>query len=305
MTFQPISSRAPVALFVYARPVHTQRTIKALADNRGAAETDLIIYCDGARDSTDFDDIEQTRQIAETSEGFRSVTLVRRSKNFGLAANIIDGVSKTVSQYGKVIVLEDDIVTAPGFLDYMNEALDKYSSQKSVWHISGWNYPIDTDGIGDAFFVRIMNCWGWATWDDRWKHFERDPATLPSKFDSRDRSRFNVDDAHDFFAQIEANKAGRIKTWAIFWYAAIFRQKGLCLNPSRSLVTNIGHDGTGENCGVAEGEQMPPAHTASFILPENIIEDPIAFQRIKRHLRIPLHRRIFARLVRPLRGSSR
>ncbi len=115
-------TRAPIALFVYARPDHTERTIKALATNHGAAETDLIIYCDGARGDADRSNVDETRRVAASSSGFRSVTLVEHPGNLGLAENIISGVSETCKRHGRVIVLEDDIVTAPGFLDYIESS---------------------------------------------------------------------------------------------------------------------------------------------------------------------------------------
>jgi len=78
-----------------------------------------------------------------------------------------------LNEYGKIIVLEDDLLTSPYFLKFMNEALEYYKNEKKVWHISGWNYPINNEGLDDVFFWRTMNCWGWATWADRWQYFEK------------------------------------------------------------------------------------------------------------------------------------
>ena len=155
-------------------------------------------------------------------------------------------MTKIVNKYGKIIVLEDDIVTSPYFLKFMNEALEFYDNEDKVWHISGWNYPFGHDMIeDDAYLWRLMNCWGWGTWKKRWKHFEKPQKVFFSK---DDKKRFNLDGAENFFKQVEWNQSGKINTWAIYWYLSIFKQNGLCLNPTESLTQNIGNDGSGTNC---------------------------------------------------------
>ena len=273
---------APVVLAAYARPDHVRRTLEALAANHGAADTDVFVYCDGARGEQDREAVLATRTVIGNAAGFRSISIVERETNIGLAQNIILAVTEIVVDRGQVIVLEDDIVTSPGFLQFMNQALDQFRDRPEVWHISGWNYPIETSGLDDAFFLRVMNCWGWATWSDRWQHFQRAPEALVKAFSPSQRRAFNLDGAHDFFAQIESNVIGTKVTWAIFWYAAIFLRGGLCLNPARSLVQNIGFDGTGENCGIAPIAQSSMAGSDQLSLPHDIEESALAVQRIQK-----------------------
>jgi hypothetical protein len=239
---------APIVLFVYNRPTHTRRTIEALQKNELAIDCELFVYSDNARDEKARAGVDAVRAYIKTIMGFKKVTIIEREKNKGLATSIIDGVSDVVNRYGRVIVLEDDIVTSPYFLRFMNDALDYYENEKKVWHISGWNYPIDGDGVDDVFLWRMMNCWGWATWADRWAHFEKDPQKLIDTFDKKDVYRFNLDGAEDFWGHVLANYNGTMNTWAIFWYATIFQNDGLCLNPRQTLVDNIGLDGSGVNC---------------------------------------------------------
>ncbi|MTC55630.1 MULTISPECIES: glycosyltransferase [Providencia] len=241
---------APVVLFVYGRPIHTQRTIDALLQNPESKDTDLIVYSDGPKQHSDTEKVESVRDIIKKTSGFKSINLIERTENLGLSANIIDGVTKVCEEYGKVIVLEDDIVTSPFFLNFMNSALNKYQSNEKVWHISGWNYPLkNTEELPETFFWRTMNCWGWATWKDRWQHFEKSPQKLVTSWDQETIQKFNLDGYHNFWSQVEENISGKLNTWAIFWYATIFSHKGLCLNPTTSFVANIGNDGSGENCG--------------------------------------------------------
>ena len=93
-----------------------------------------------------------------------------------------------------------------------------------------------------------MNCWGWATWADRWSLYKKNIKETISEFTCSDIKKFNIDGVENFWDQILANKDGKINTWAIFWYATIYKNGGLCVNPSKSFITNIGHDNSGTNC---------------------------------------------------------
>ena len=241
---------APIVLFTYNRPWHTQRTVEALQKNELASESELFIYSDDAKNQNARKNVDQVRDYLETINGFKKIIIIRRDKNWGLTNSIIDGVTKIVNQFGSIIVLEDDLVTSPYFLKFMNDALKLYKNEKRVWHISGWNYPIKVDGLEDVFLWRGMNCWGWATWSDRWQYYEKNIDKTISSFSKEDIKKFNLDGvAKDFWNQVIANKNGKINTWAIFWYGSIFKQDGLCLNPTKTLVENIGNDASGTNFG--------------------------------------------------------
>jgi hypothetical protein len=240
---------APIVLFVYNRPDHTRKTVEALSKNLLASESELFVYSDYPKDTAATDRVEEVRAYIKTIQGFKSVTIAERDKNWGLAASIIDGVTNVVNKYGKVIVLEDDIVTSPYFLTFMNDALDFYADKPEVWHVSGFTYP-HIKGVKDAFFWRSMNCWGWATWKNRWCYFEKVPEKLIATFSKRDIYRFNIYGADDMWGQVLANQTGKINSWAIFWEAVIFQHNGLCLDPAVSFVRNIGLDGTGVHCGI-------------------------------------------------------
>ena len=158
---------SPIVLFVYNRPWHTKQTVEALQKNELAKESELFIYSDEAKNKDVRKSVDEVREYIGKIDGFKKVTIIKREKNWGLANSIIDGVTKTVNEYGKIIVLEDDLITSPYFLKFMNEALEFYKEEQKVWHISGWSYPINTNNIDDVFFLRVMNCWGWATWADK------------------------------------------------------------------------------------------------------------------------------------------
>ena len=246
---------APIILFVYNRPEHTEKTILALQQNHLADQSVLYIYADGAKPEAKpeiLQQINQVRQIIKKVWGFKETHIIEREKNQGLADNIVDGVTNIINQYGKVIVLEDDIVTSPGFLKYMNEALDLYQKEEQVMHISGYIPDLGND-LPETYFYNQTSCWGWATWKDRWANFENDPARLLTQITDQNRLfEFDLDGSYPFSSHLNANITGQMKTWAIKWHASVFLKDGLCLHPKHSLVRNIGADGTGSNSGTTD-----------------------------------------------------
>ncbi|HFN5910489.1 TPA: hypothetical protein ACHGG4_004530 [Escherichia coli] len=275
------NSYAPVILFVYARYDHTKKTIEALVDNYHAAETDLIIYSDFCSHEKDKENVEKVRAYIRTISGFKSVTIIERLSNYGLAKNIIEGVTEVCKRYDRVIVLEDDLITSRYFLKYMNHALRRYELNLDVWHVSGWTYPIKLNSDDNSFLWRVMNCWGWATWSNRWQYFEKEPSLIISEWDAKRIKAFNLDGYHDFFEQILMNHEGKKNTWAIFWYATIFKNHGLCLNPIKTHVKNIGHDGSGQNCGIKDIYKSQLAQSYSDSFPDIIVENEQAVEKIK------------------------
>lgn len=239
---------APIVLFVFARPDHTRRTLNALAANKLANESDLIIYADAARRPEEIDRVNEVRAFINSVTGFRTVTVIERDRNYGLARNIIEGVTAACERYSRVIVLEDDIETSPFFLQYMNDALDYYKDSSKVMHISGCRYPVKSFGEDDTFFLHVPLCWGWATWDRAWNMFDKN-ISIMKYFDKSMIRHFDFDGAYAYWKQLELNQSKKIDTWFVFWYAKLFLSGGLSLFPSISMVRNIGFDNSGVHCG--------------------------------------------------------
>jgi acetyltransferase-like isoleucine patch superfamily enzyme len=302
MKYEHIKDRldlAPIVLFVYARLDHVQKTVNALQKNELATDSDLIIYSDGWKSDQDKNTVNEVREFLNSIDGFRSIQIINRPCNFGLAKNIIQGVTQVFERFKKIIVLEDDMVTHTSFLTFMNDALNFYDDKKTVWHISGWNYPIDTKGLGDAFLWRAMNCWGWATWSDRWKYFDKSPTALVTEFSSKDIEEFNLHGSQDFWSQVISNINGEKSTWAVFWYATIFKNNGLCVNASNSLVFNIGVDGSGENCDLNNSfdtKLINVLNKNKFYFDGYIVENTIALEKIKKFNKRLLYPKIIRKL---------
>jgi hypothetical protein len=240
---------SPIVLFVYSRPEHTRRTLEALAANAMADQSDLIVYADSARSEREAEAVRAVREMIRTTSGFRSVTLVERDMNFGLARNIIEGVSEVLRQHDRVIVLEDDMVTSPFFLTYMNESLERYANDDRVVSIHGYVYPV-AGVLPEAFFLPGADCWGWATWRRGWTCFNPDGAQLLRELKQRKLEHaFDYEGSYPFTKMLEAQIAGKNDSWAIRWYASALLQGKLTLYPGRSLVHNIGNDNSGTHCG--------------------------------------------------------
>lgn len=240
---------APIALFVYNRPIHTQRTIQALLKNEEAKYSDLYIFSDAPKNDKTNKVVEEIRSFISKISGFKSIHIIERTFNWGLANSIIDGVTKLCGQYGKVIVLEDDLCVSPHFLNFMNSGLELYKDDKKVMQIAGYMFPANLKMDDDALFLPFISSWGWATWSRAWKNFDATAEHFQKlKSDKKTVKRFNLNGNYDYFKMLKSQQSGKTESWAIRWYLSVFFLNGLVLYPKKTLVENIGFDGTGENC---------------------------------------------------------
>lgn len=245
-------TRAPIVLFVYNRLWHTRQTIQSLQQNKLSAESELFIYSDGPRKGSDAKSVDEVRSYVKTVDGFKRVSIIERDKNWGLANSIIDGVTTIVNEYGKVIVLEDDLVTSQHFLTYMNEALELYADDNRVISIHGYVYPVE-DEIPEAFFLPGADCWGWATWKRGWELFNSDGQYLLDEIiRTKSQRAFDFNGAYPYLKMLKDQIRRRNDSWAVRWYASAFLSNRLTLYPGRSLVRNIGNDNSGTHCGESD-----------------------------------------------------
>lgn len=287
---------APVVLFVYNRPAHTRRTLESLAANAEARATELFIYADAAKPDASAEEREKVRQVRgaiREKEWCGRVTIIEAETNRGLADSIIRGVREVLARSGSAIVLEDDLQVASGFLRYMNAALRCYENDPEVMHVSGYMFPVAAE-LPETFFLRLTSSWGWATWRRAFDQFEPDAGKLLAQLRQRDLlDAFNLEGAYDFAAQLEANAAGRLRTWAVQWYATLLLKNGLGFFPRRSLVENFGFDGSGVHCQDQDGRFASSADAAEIRVARSVPrESEAARQAVRRFLRPPLRSRI-------------
>ena len=240
---------APILLFTYNRLNHTRRCIEALQKNALSKESDLYIYSDAAKESSQQQAVNEVRQYLYNLQGFKSITLIERNENWGLARNIIDGVTTQVNRYGKVIVLEDDLIVAPYFLQFMNDALETYKDEPKVGHIQACDFTQDSS-LPETFLIKWTGSWGWGTWKRAWKHFNPNGKELLQKLEEQKLTyTFDFNGKYGFTRMLRRQIEGKNNSWAIRWNASLFLKDILSLNVGRSLVQNEGFDGSGTNCG--------------------------------------------------------
>ena len=263
---------APVVLFAFNRPDTLRVTLDALAANDLASETRLFIRLDGPRNEAEADLVSAVREVACRAHGFKSVDVVGSDKNRGLATSVIAGVEEILAFSEEVIVMEDDLVTHPEFLTFLNAALDRYRDDPAVFSVCGYSSDVRVPaGYGyDAYFCPRSSSWGWATWRDRWRSVDWNPTPASLKLHAR---AFNRWGGSDCTAMLRAWSEGRNSSWAIRFCYSQFLQGKVSLFPVLSLVNpSAGFDGRGTHFKSYSRFRfrMMPAEHGPFRLPDTV-----------------------------------
>ena len=262
-------SLAPIAIFVYNRPEHTKKTLEALRKNFLAKESDLFIFSDGPKEEDSRLKIKEVREYIKTIKGFKNIVITEKENNVGLAQSIISGVTEVVNKFGKIIVVEDDLVTSAHFLEYMNEALNLYQNEEKVISIHGYVYPTK-ETLPETFFIGGADCWGWATWKRGWSLFQSDGTKLLKELEQKNLIReFDFNNSYSYSKMLKRQVDGKSDSWAIRWYASAFLTNKLTLYPGKSLIDNIGQDLSGTHSGQTE------------VFRTKVLENKIDLQKIK------------------------
>ena len=237
---------APIALFTYARVDHTRKAVESLLSNKEAAESDLFIFSDGPKNADKIMAVNENRAFIHTIHGFKSIHIVEREKNLGLANSLIAGITDVINQYGRVIVVEDDLILSPYFLKFMNEALEKYKDDDRVGTISAYVPPIK-EKLPETFFLMYFQCWGWATWKRAWELLETNPKPLLRGLRFK-KNKFDVGGGCGNYGNLYCQKVGLVDSWYVRYYASLFLKGKLSFYPGFSLTANNGLDGSGTHC---------------------------------------------------------
>ncbi len=241
---------APIVLFVYNRLEHTKKTIEALKNNSLASKSELFIYSDGPKNDDVKEKVKEVREYIKTIKGFKNITIIERKVNFGLAKSIISGVTEIFRSFDKVIVLEDDLITTPDFLEYLNEGLFVFDIRKDIFSITGINYLINfpQDYDKDIFLFYRCASWSWATWKDRWEKVDWKVKDFNEFIKDKQKVRLFNRGGEDMSDMLTAQLKGKINSWAIRWCYAHFKNSAYCVYPKYAKARNIGFDGSGIHC---------------------------------------------------------
>lgn len=279
--------QTPIAIFTYNRPQHTQRLLTSLTACRRLDECAVVIYCDAPKKPEHAASVQATREIVQAWAAEQRADVVLREANYGLAKSIITGVTQLCEQYGRVIVLEDDLVLAPAFLEYMLAALDYYADDERVYQVSGYTFAFEDNPQPGVFLIPVATTWGWATWKRAWDHYEHDSAEALQILENPQNSHaFDLNGAYPYTRMYRRSVAGKNDSWGIRWWFSIWRRKGLVVYSRQSMVANEGFDGSGTH-GKKQGNwQQQRVFDAQLPQPLNFPQavDSTLFRRYCRYI---------------------
>lgn len=292
---------APIALFTYNRLRHIMATINALKKNELADQSDLYIFSDGAAHGSAIESVQAVRKFLVAVTGFRAVEIIEREKNLGLGNNIIDGVNWVLQKHGRIIVLEDDLISSPWFLRYMNDALEMYEREQQVISIHAYCYPVKKQ-LPETFFLKGADCLGWATWRRGWEHFEESGQLLLEKLEQAELTgAFDFDHAYPYTQMLRDQVLGKNSSWAVRWYASAFLKNMFTLYPGRSLIFHAGGDGSGTNTGFDQQLNVDLAKEPVFLKKQQVAQNLQAYQAFAEILKKISRPTLMYRIKRKLR----
>ena len=289
-----IHTPAPVILFVYKRADHTKKSIASLQKCHMAQHTDLCIFSDGAKREEDKDAVQQVRALLDTVEGFAKVEVVKRKNNMGLAHNIIDGVSQVMEQYGYVIVIEDDLVFSPHFLQYMNGALDHYQCQKHIFAITGYNPAMKFPSYYQekVYLNYRSSSWGWATWADRWTSIDWEVKDFAAFANDKHQQKLFNRPGEDMTDMLFRQMQGKLNSWSIRFSYAQFKYHAYTIYPVQSLVANIGTDGSGTHSGTTSRYVIDLMPEESISFPDTLQVDETIIQEFRKFFQFSIKKKV-------------
>lgn len=234
-------------LFVYNRPMHTERVLNAIRDNT-EIPTKLYIFQDGIKPNESESEWNDVGRLIRNIQ-FTSIEIVIDTKNKGLAESIICGLDRVFEDYDAVIVLEDDCIPHREFFAYMRQCLEMYGEYEKIWQVTGYTWPLNLKSKEDVFFSGRMSSWGWGTWKDVWQKYCRDNDVINRINEDQNKSRSLQIWGSDLSSMLDDCILGRVDSWAVYFALLMIENSGLCVMPYKNLITNIGFDGSGTNCG--------------------------------------------------------
>ena len=277
---------SPICLFVYKRYDTTKLMLESLLACPECADSELYVFMDEARNDSEADDVEKVRALFDNLQGFKAIHPYPARMNKGMARSVIDGVTTVLEKHESIIVLEDDLVVAPDFLTFMNAALEAYRDRSDIWSISGYTpnlKEIEQYDKNSVFLVPRAQCWGWATWSDRWETVDWEVSDF--NYLARNKKRRKAFDmgGNDLFRTLEMEHRERIESWAVRWAYAASKQKMWTVNPMLSKVQNIGLKSSTSHVGWHDERHNVELLGNKTIIDPNIQPNDKLVQAFKKH----------------------
>ncbi len=286
----------PIAIFTYNRPEYVRKILSSLLRCTRLNDCRVFIFCDGAKKPEDAKSVEDSRTVVREYVSLLNAEIIEQDQNKGLAHSVVDGVTWLCQEFGRVIVLEDDFILHPFFLDFMLQSLDRFADNDRVAQIAGYLPPIHPKVKTDTFFLPVSSSCGWSTWQRAWKLFSLDNETALGMLeaDPSMRTRFDLDDSYPFFNMLQSTISGHTDSWAVLWYLHTFYNKKLTLYPKHSLLWVGGFDSLATHTKsqkkprfydqpldlILQKQWFPP-----ITFPEKVQADELSFDKLKSFLR--------------------
>lgn len=235
---------APVLVTAFNRPDRLARLLESL---KPAAPPIVRIAIDGPRHEGDVSGVQETRRVAENVPWDCDLQVWARDTNAGIATAIPEAVSRALTEFERVFVIEDDVTVGPQAYEYMSRALDLWRLDLRIYSISAYNMvPIDHLSRPDepVRLSRVMSSYAWGTWRDRWEAYDPNMTWFAQQ---------SLVDLTDFFgSRIVALRwrqhhrmvsTGLVDSWAYRWVMSTWAHDGTTVAPNRNLVDYHGATG--------------------------------------------------------------
>jgi hypothetical protein len=280
-----MKSYAPIAVFAFNRPLHLRQCLASLEENPEINHSEITIFVDGPRSDKERKTVSEVLEVARNFADRIPAEIIFSEENMGLAESVINGISHVLATNSRIIVVEDDLIVSKYFLKYCNDGLDKYQKTPEVASIHGFSYNLGTS-VKEPYFLRGADCWGWATWKDRWEHLEQDSHKLLKQLkDMGLEGSFDLDGAYPYTRMLERQARNEISSWAIRWHASMYLANKLSFFPVQSMVMNTGTDGSGTHSGSTKNFEINFSNQ-QVILPNLIVgESTVARNALIKFLR--------------------
>lgn len=270
---------APIGITVYNRHNHLYDLLTSLSQDPFAVETPVYVISDAPANDKDFEDVVLVRKLKyEFSNSFKELNFIENRINIGFNRSYQKLITEVFKKYDRIIFFEDDNLTSPHFLRYMNEMFLKYETNNEIRFICGYNYPIElpTDYHYDIYFAQKVSAWGYGFWKNKYlnvhalnkKDMLGDLDTLKILKNNSPKTYYTL--MNDLLGEKILNDARIEYLLTKNNWASIF--------PVKPLVKNTGHDGSGLNCGedsyyqnqMKDDSFIPNNTPNAFIVNDNI-----------------------------------
>jgi hypothetical protein len=276
----------PVLFLIFNRLDTTRKVFEVI---RSIAPKKFYIASDGPRvtHGGEQEQVEKVRKyVLDTIDWDCEIKTLFREKNLGCGRAVSSAITWFFENVEHGIILEDDCLPSLSFFDYCAELLEKYKSNERIYHIAGYNPLTVINDSNTYYFSRIQHCWGWASWRRAWNQYSYDIDGL-DKFVAQRKIKNIFKRACDrkywldIFREMERHE---IDTWDYQWAYSIFKNNGICINPTRNMVKNIGFgaDATHTMFKSAFHDEQEKFEIESIIHPGEIVLDPGIIDDINR-----------------------